>query len=250
MSNTKPLSSEIYANAAFAQQYAQNIIDNAWNAYYERPASLGLLPADLQGKTILDAGCGPGITTAYFIDKGALVTGIDYSEEMLSIACARTEGKATLLRHDLNQELRMFEDSSFDIIYCSLVIHYIDDLNILFKEFSRVLRPGGILVFSTDHPEAPHIKNNPVAGREIKSFFWNGYGINMPVYMRPWPHITESLEKNRFIIDKTITPVPTEECRLKFPVEYARLVSNPNFICIRAINRKGKLYQTGSRMAG
>jgi SAM-dependent methyltransferase len=238
MSNTKPLSSEIYSNAGFAQQYAQNIIDNAWNAYYERPASLSLLPADLQWKSILDAGCGPGITTAYFLDRGALVTGIDYSEEMLSIARTRTEGKVKLMRHDLNQELNMFEASSFDIIYCSLVIHYIDDLTILFKEFSRVLRPGGILVFSTDHPEAPYIKAIPVTGRELKSFFWDGYSINMDVYMRPWHQIIESLEANQLAIEKTIDPVPTEACRVKFPDIYERLIANPNFICVRAIHTK------------
>ncbi|HEY8898300.1 MAG TPA: class I SAM-dependent methyltransferase [Niastella sp.] len=238
MSNTKPLSSEIYSNAGFAQQYAQNIIDNAWNAYYERPASLSLLPADLQGKTILDAGCGPGITTAYFLDRGALVTGIDYSEEMLSIARTRTEGKATLMRHDLNLELNMFEASSFDIIYCSLVIHYIDDLDLLFKEFSRVLRPGGIVVFSTDHPEASFVKAIPVTGREKKSFFWDGYGIYMDTYMRPWRQITESLEANQLDIEKTIDPVPTEDCRVKFPDIYERLIANPNFICVKAINTK------------
>ena len=238
MSNSKPLSSDIYSNAGFAQQYAQNIIDNAWNAYYERPASLSLLPADLQGKTILDAGCGPGITTAYFLDSGALVTGIDYSEEMLSIARTRTEGKATLMRHDLNQELNMFDTSSFDIIYCSLVIHYIDDLNVLFKEFSRVLKPGGFVVFSTDHPEAPFVKNDPVSNQVMKSFFWDGYGISMDVYMRPWNQITESLEANQLTIEKTIDPVPTEACRVKFPEIYERLMANPNFICVRAINNK------------
>ena len=238
MSNTKPLSSEIYSNAGFVQQYAQNIIDNAWNAYYERPASLSLLPADLQGKTILDAGCGPGITTAYFLDSGAFVTGIDYSEEMLSIARTRTEGKATLMRHDLNQDLKMFEASSFDMIYCSLVIHYIDDLTTLFKEFSRVLKPGGIVVFSTDHPEAPFVKNDPVSGQVMKSFFWDGYGISMDVYMRPWNQITESLALNQLTIEKTIDPVPTEDCRVKFPDVYERLIANPNFICVRAINTK------------
>jgi SAM-dependent methyltransferase len=196
------------------------------------------LPVDLHGKQILDAGYEPGITTAYFLDQGAVVTAIDYSEEMISIARERINGKAKLLRHDLNQELSMFSQSEFDIIYCSLVIHYIDDLHVLFKEFSRVLRPGGILVFSTDHPEAPHVKSNPVTGREMKSFFWDGYGVHVPVYMRPWNHITESLEKNQLAIDKTIDPVPTDECRVKFPDIYERLITNPNFICVRAINRK------------
>jgi SAM-dependent methyltransferase len=238
MSNTKPLSAEIYGNVAFARQYADNIVDNAWNAYYERPASLSLLPAELQGKEILDAGSGPGITTAYFLDRGAVVTAIDYSEEMLSIARERTNGKAKLLRHGLNQELPFFASSTFDIIYCSLVIHYIDDLDLLFKEFSRILRPGGLFIFSTDHPNSLFAKAIPVTGREMKSFFWDGYGINMDVYMRPWNHITESLEINGLVIDTTIDPVPTETCRVKFPAIYQRLITNPNFICVRAINTK------------
>lgn len=238
MSDKKPLSSEIYGNVAFAQQYAANIIDNAWNAYYERPASLSLVPADLHNKSVLDAGCGPGITTAWFISQGVVVTGIDYSEEMISIARNNIGDRARLLRHDLNQELNMFNQSEFDLIYCSLVIHYIDDLDVLFKEFSRVLKPGGVLVFSTDHPEAPFVKAIPVSGREKRSFFWDGYGIYMDAYLRPWNHITDSLEKNELVIDKTINPVPTDECKVKFPDVYARLIENPNFICVRAINKK------------
>jgi SAM-dependent methyltransferase len=133
----------------------------------------------------------------------------------------------------------MFEQSSFDLIYCSLVIHYVDDLNVLFKGFSRILKPGGIFVFSTDHPSSPVIKNNGViTGREVKSFFWDGYGLSMNVYVCPWNNITGSLEKNQFVIDKSLAPVPTEECKVKFPREYEQLLATPAFICIRAINRK------------
>lgn len=241
MSGSTSLSADIYNNAAFAQQYAQNIVDNAWNAYYERPASLSLLPAELQGKAVLDAGFGPGITAEYFLNHGATVAGVDYSKEMLAIARERIGDRASLIHHDLNQPLHFFEPSTFDIIYCSLVIHYIDDLDVLFREFARVLKPEGVFVFSTDHPEAPHVKNYPVTSREVKSFFWDGFGVHVPVYMRPWNEFTESLQNNHFVIDKTITPVPTEECRVKFPDIFERLMANPNFICVRAINKKANV---------
>jgi hypothetical protein len=73
MVKSTSLSAEIYGDVSFARKYAQNIVDNAWNACYERPASLSLVPADLQDKSVLDAGCGPGITTAFFLQQGALL---------------------------------------------------------------------------------------------------------------------------------------------------------------------------------
>ncbi|MBW8687065.1 class I SAM-dependent methyltransferase [Chitinophaga rhizophila] len=228
------LSHEIYADPLFAAQYASMITDNPWNACYERPASLSLLPDALQGKRLLDAGCGPGIVTRMLIDRQAVVTAIDYSPEMVALTNARTGHRAIASVHDLNNGLPQFTDAAFDIIYCSLVIHYLDDLPHVFSEFARVLSPGGLLIFSTDHPQSPDMLNKQLTGKEKISVYWSGFDVHMDIYQRPWAEIEQALQQNGFKMDMAITPTPTADCELLYPKEYAFLKANPHFICVRA----------------
>lgn len=138
----------------FAAAYAQDNESNAWNAYYERPAVLALL-GDVSGRRVLDAGCGAGAHARALIERRADVTGIDSSAGMLEIAKDRLDGGALLRRADLRDPLP-FEDSSFDAVLASLVMHYIPDWEPTLREFNRVLAPGGRLVLSTHHPFMDH----------------------------------------------------------------------------------------------
>lgn len=238
MLHSGSLSYNNYSDPAFVAKYAASIVDNAWNAYYERPGTLSLLPEDIAGKKILDAGCGPGLVAALFGEKGAQVTAIDYSNEMVQRTREITHDKIPVLRVDLNNGLEAFEDNTFDIIYSSLVIHYIDDLNSLFKEFSRVLHPGGLLVFSTDHPDNPDFKDKVYTGKEVSSVFWQSYNLHMEVYERPWSEITGALANNHFQVEEVLTPQPTLACKEKYPKDFEYLSNNPHFICVRAANAK------------
>ncbi|MEZ4690383.1 MAG: methyltransferase domain-containing protein [Ignavibacteria bacterium] len=81
--NLDTLSLDIYNDKEFARSYSNKIEYNSHNALYERPATLSLLPEVMNTK-ILDAGCGPGNYAELLADKGAKVTAIDYSDEMIS----------------------------------------------------------------------------------------------------------------------------------------------------------------------
>ncbi|EFC85922.1 trans-aconitate 2-methyltransferase protein [Parafrankia sp. EUN1f] len=70
---------------SFAQAYSAETENSLVNAYYERPAMLDLA-GDVAGRRILDAGCGTGPLSAALRDRGAVVTGIDASAEMLALA--------------------------------------------------------------------------------------------------------------------------------------------------------------------
>ncbi|UYQ90963.1 class I SAM-dependent methyltransferase [Chitinophaga horti] len=231
----KSLSHHVYNDRSFAEQYAQNITNNPWNAGYERPASLSLLPDNLNGLHILDAGCGPGITTKEFLEKQATVTAIDYSDAMVSLAQENTGGRAHIVQHDLNEPLSMFANESFDVIYSSLVIHYIDDLKALFAEFRRVLRKGGLLIFSTDHPDNPFVKAQLAAGIRQSSVPWDGYNIHMDVYHRSWSEIESALTNNGFSVNSQLSPHPLPFVKDMYPNVYETLSTVPHFICIRAV---------------
>jgi 2-polyprenyl-3-methyl-5-hydroxy-6-metoxy-1,4-benzoquinol methylase len=73
---------------SFAEAYAAENENNLVNAYFERPAMLALA-GDVACRHILDAGCGSGPLTAALRDRGAVVTGIDSSAEMLALARRR-----------------------------------------------------------------------------------------------------------------------------------------------------------------
>ena len=67
-----------------ASTYKENLdFANPYNSYYERPAMMELIPKELEGKKILDAGCATGWYTSQFIGRGANVTAIDVSPEMV-----------------------------------------------------------------------------------------------------------------------------------------------------------------------
>lgn len=233
------ISYPIYSDPDFVEKYARALENNAWNAYYERPATMSLLP-ELDKKKVLDAGSGPGVVSELMTWQGAIVTSIDYSEEMIRRVTERLGDKAEAFVFDMNHRFSLFMDSVFDVIYCSLVIHYIDDLELLFSEFSRILKPEGLLIFSTDHPENPDFKDRPVTEKRLNEVPWGGYNIKMQVIERPWEEIISALTDNHFVTEIVLEPKPTEDCRIHFPREYDYLKNNPHFICVRVKNLKSE----------
>jgi SAM-dependent methyltransferase len=139
---------------SFAAAYVAESEDNAWNAHYERPAILAMA-GDVEGLRVLDAGCGGGAHAAALLERGAILTRIDASAGLLSIAERRLAGRARLLVADLNGALP-FGDACFDLILSALVLHYLRDWSRPLEEFNRLLSPGGRFVFSTHHPFMDH----------------------------------------------------------------------------------------------
>ncbi|AKU99572.1 Methyltransferase [Labilithrix luteola] len=117
----------------------------------EWPALRALVP-DLQHKRVVDLGCGFGWFCRWAADQGAAhVLGLDLSENMLARAHASTsEPGITYERADL--EAFTLPESAFDVVYSSLTIHYLANLEALFAKAHRALVEGGTFVFSVEHP--------------------------------------------------------------------------------------------------
>ena len=130
----------------------------AWAPYYaaeahnplmrvEQKAMLDLMPP-VDGRTVLDAGCGTGRYARILAAAGTRhVAGVDRSSAML--AHARGSG-AALVRADMRA--LPAGDETCDVIVSGLMLPDIADLGIVTREWRRVLRPGGVLVYSTLHP--------------------------------------------------------------------------------------------------
>ncbi|MBK8551234.1 MAG: class I SAM-dependent methyltransferase [Ignavibacteria bacterium] len=215
--NLDTLSLEVYNDKEFAQSYSNKIEYNSHNALYERPATLSLLP-NVTGKKVLDAGCGPGKYSEWLVNKGADVTAIDYSDEMIKLAEEKVGISARVLKANLNLPLEQLKDEEFDVVISSMVIHYIKDWQLLFSEFNRVLKMNGVLVFSTDHPVAmcSLYPDGNYFETELISEEWKSYGIEMSSYKRPLSEIFRTLKECDFRIDEVLEPMPVAECRENF----------------------------------
>ncbi len=110
-----------------------------------------MLP-DLQGKRVLDLGCGFGWHCRYADEQGAQsVIGIDISGKMLQEARARTTS-SRIKYMQMPIEAIDFPAASFDVVISSLVFHYLDSFADVYEKINRCLVSKGDFVFSVEHP--------------------------------------------------------------------------------------------------
>jgi len=220
-----------------ASRYAARIDERPWNALYERPATLALLP-DVSGKDVLDAGCGPGWYADWLARNGARVVAVDRSPRMVALAEERMGGRARVLQGDVSNLRHLLRDGTFDIILSSLVLHYVADLTATFREWARLLRPGATLVFSIQHPVHPASILDPgYLCPELIEDEWKWLGETMRYYRRPLRDLTEPLTGAGFVIERLSEPPPGEALKAKDPAGYDLLCRLPAFLFVRARKR-------------
>ena len=107
---------------------------------------------DLRDKTVLELGCGTGLNTGYLAEHAHTVTAMDFSSGMLIHARANvSDPNVHFVEQDLNRHWKV-GSASFDLIVCTLVLEHIEDLDHIFHEARRTLRPGGEFLFCELHP--------------------------------------------------------------------------------------------------
>lgn len=117
--------------------------------FVEKPMMMGML-RNLSGKKVLMLGCGTGDESKILEDFGATdIYGIDLSEVSIELA-KETYPQCEFVVGDMNN--LPYDDESFDFVYSSLVIHYSDNPEKVYKEIYRVLKQDGYLLFSVGHP--------------------------------------------------------------------------------------------------
>ncbi|RYZ28997.1 MAG: class I SAM-dependent methyltransferase [Chitinophagaceae bacterium] len=230
----------ISAYESMAERYNELIDHKPHNAYYDRPNTLELLP-NVNGKTILDAACGPGKYAEILISMGAVVKGFDISPKMVALAINRNNDQGEFFVHDLSNRFHMVEDNSCDIVLCALALHYIEDWSFTIKEFYRVLKESGKLVISIEHPfnDFNFFKSKKYFEVEHVKCIWNGFGqpVEVNSFRRSLSECLSPLTDNGFYIDKLVEPKPTKEFERLDARHYKELNEFPAFMCIRAIKK-------------
>lgn len=117
----------------------------------EWPALRAMLPP-LAGLRVLDLGCGFGAFARWAREMGAeRVLGVDLSQNMLHRARAETHDPAVTYQQGDIEQLQL-ADASFDLVYSSLALHYVESFDAVCATVQRLLTPGGHFVFSVEHP--------------------------------------------------------------------------------------------------
>jgi SAM-dependent methyltransferase len=219
-----------------AAEYAVHARTGVYNALYDRPAVLGLL-GDVTGKRVLDAGCGPGLYLEELVERGADAVGIDGSGEMVKQAKHRLGHRASVSRHDLRQPLP-FPGGEFDVAISALVIHYLDDRVGFLRELHRVVKPGGVVVFSTQHPVDDWRRHGgSYFATERVADIWRtvtgGREVSMPFWRMPLTVIFDEVRAAGFEIDRLLEPRPVPEVRELEPETYEKLNTQPTFLALR-----------------
>jgi len=200
---------------------------------------LALLPK-VDGARVLDAGCAAGWYAVELARRGATVTGVDSSATLLDYAKRRVESaklgdRIELHIADLSKPLDFIADQTFDGIVSSLVLHYIREWGPTLREFHRILKPGGWLLFSTHHPAADAQRLEPARylETELVDDYWEWVGT-VRFFRRPLSAVIQPVADTGFVIEKLVEPLPTEEFRRQKPESYEHSERWPEFLIIHA----------------
>jgi 2-polyprenyl-3-methyl-5-hydroxy-6-metoxy-1,4-benzoquinol methylase len=218
-----------------------------WERAMEQPVLLGLLP-EVAGRRVLDLGCGVGQLARYLAEQGAAeVVGVDVSERMLEVARRDWAHPRVTYRRAAMEELD-FSAGRLDLVVSSLALHYVEDYAGLMRRVAEWLAPGGVLVFSTEHPiyTARASEDGWVVDGEGKRVGWaiDGYGEEgkrehrwfvegVRRYHRTFATLANGLLDARLVVERVAEPLPNEAWLRERPGSRDE-VRRPMFLLMRA----------------
>jgi len=142
----------IYDDKDFYEAYAQmprsrDGLKSAGEWHQLQP----LIPS-LHGKVVLDLGCGYGWHSKYAVEQGAMsVLGLDLSERMIEEA-RRRNSAANVIYKICGIEEYEYPKNTYDFVISNLALHYIADLDSVFKKVFQTLKKDGVFLFNIEHP--------------------------------------------------------------------------------------------------
>ncbi len=191
--------------------------DLCWGPSMPPEAELQILGPDLKGRDILEMGCGGGQCAVYAAEKGARVVAVDLSEEQLAHARAHAKARGVEVRFIESEavDLPMLEDRSFDVVFSSFALGFVDDIGAALGEGFRVLRSGGLLAFSWASPFWACTELGPDGALKVtRSYFDRSpilekdeYGIGVEFY-RTYGDWHRHLTAAGFVVTDILEPEP------------------------------------------
>ncbi|NMI04282.1 class I SAM-dependent methyltransferase [Paenibacillus sp. SZ31] len=146
--------SDFYDDEANFEKYMERRKwqENA-NDTLEKPVMLELI-GDVAGKNILDLGCGDARFASELLGrerKGATYTGIEGSVNMIQAANESVKGMNARIEQAFMEDWT-YPAGAYDLVISRLAIHYIEDVDSLFRNIYDTLKENGTFIFSVEHP--------------------------------------------------------------------------------------------------
>lgn len=217
-----------------------------YNENLEMPTTLKFL-GNIQGKKILDLGCGPGIYADILYKKGAIIKGIDFSEELVKIAKEKVPGVDFCVG---DAEKLPYNDKEFDIVFSALMMGHLASWDKVLSEVNRVLKTGGIFIFSQHNPVTEKMSNKKwffKTFRVLNDYFNEGKIVRdwkeksniskMVHYHKTYARIIRLLIEHGFYIIDYEDCKPLSSSKKIFPKEYKKTINIPHF-CVWKLKKK------------
>jgi ubiquinone/menaquinone biosynthesis C-methylase UbiE/ADP-ribose pyrophosphatase YjhB (NUDIX family) len=183
---------------------------------------LGLL-GEVRGRRVLVLGCGGGEDAIALARRGAQVVGIDLSDERIRFAreLAQKEGLVVPFVQGNIEELPDVDSESQDIVVSSHALNYVEHADRCFAEAFRVLKPGGLFVFSVQHPMDACLGDGPPYTLE-KGYWqvqhdweWEFMEAGLKERFRSWYRTVADwfalLQEAGFQVERLLEPQPPPE---------------------------------------
>lgn len=101
---------------------------------------------------ILEIGCGTGKNTEWLASRAKRLIGADFSPKMLARAKKKIKSETVeFCQLDLREKWN-FKENQFDLVTCSLALEHIENIDFVFRQALRVLRPAGLFYIGELHP--------------------------------------------------------------------------------------------------
>ncbi|PGY08156.1 class I SAM-dependent methyltransferase [Bacillus sp. AFS031507] len=234
-----------YDNDQFFENYiTRRNREESPNNMIEKPILLELI-GDIEGKKVLDLGCGDAKFGIELLQKRCIsYDGVEGSKNMVKEATKNLNGSLGKV-HFSSMETWDFQPDQYDLIVSRLAIHYLADLKDLFKGVHYSLTENGRFIFSVQHPlllssikgaEASSLKTDWI----VDDYFTSGKRVepwidkNVVKYHRTTEEYYQLLKQTGFKIDdlREGTPRPEE---FRNESEYKRRMRIPLFLIFSCV---------------
>lgn len=237
----------IYDDDSFFKEYANMERSKGLEKAGEWYQLKNLFP-DVKGKNVLDLGYGYGWHCKEAVKRGALhVLGIDMSTKMIREAEVRNADEKITYRICGIEEYE-YPLNTYDLVISNLALHYIEDIQAVYRHVYQTLKESGIFLFNIEHPVfTSGVREEWVCNDQGKPLYWpiDNYfypgkretvflGKKVMKYHHTLTQILHGLLECGFEIEDVEEAMPSEEARVWMRDEMRR----PMMLMVKAKKRE------------